>query len=143
MTHLILEWLQPALTLIIEAGAAAVLTLLARYIPLVARLYSDQRNRDALHKAIDTGVDRALAAGELAVGTVPGVAAIDLALSYVEKSVPGAIKHFFKTNADAARDQITQMIVAKMGAKAAPMPVAVEAGDPLAEALTEAMAIRN
>lgn len=139
MLHLILEWLQPALAVIAETALLAVLGLVARYIPLVARLYADQRNRDALHRAVESGVDKALTAGEMAARTVPGVAAVETALAYIERSVPGALKHFFGDNASAVRDHVTDMILAKLGAKAVPVVVPVSADDPLAPALVEAM----
>lgn len=129
MLHIAFEWLQPLLTVVLQAGLLAIFAVIGRYIPIFARLYRDEKNRAAMHSAIDTGVDLALATTEAGARAIPGVQAIDTALSYVERSVPGALKHFFADNANKARDHLRDMILAKIEAKA------LAADDPLVEAL--------
>lgn len=84
-----------------------------RFLPTKWRLDVEARHRDALHKALNTGVGLALDTIQLH----PGVAAADLAASqvvgYVKRSVPDAIKKLGpsqKQLEDMARSKIQEAV---------------------------------
>ena len=114
MLHHVLEWIEPILVnalLLLLTTAAGVVT---RYLPKVVRQWVDARRRDALHSAIASGVDYALAVAERAALTLPAVSVVDRASGYVWRSVPGAIRYFFGSQAQAAQQQINDMILARI-----------------------------
>lgn len=110
------------------SGIGALITaLIAWAAALVQRwvgIKIDQANREALHSAAMTGVNLALSklgaeANDLSFDTKSAV--IAQAVTWVEKSVPGALKHFGMTP-----DKIAAVVESKIGAlaQATPVPVA-------------------
>lgn len=113
MLDIIENIVRPLLTeyigLLIMGGAAWVL----RKLPARLRLDIEQRHRDALHRAIDTGIGLAFDA----LQKHPGVAVPDMAvttiLDYVRKSVPDAIKNLGPSQAhleEMARAKLAKAI---------------------------------
>ena len=93
MLEIVENIVRPLLTEYIGLLILGVLTWAMSKLPARLRLDIEQRHRDALHRALDTGIG-------LAFDTLqkhPGVAVPDLAvttiLDYVRKSVPDAIKN--------------------------------------------------
>lgn len=104
----LLPYVAALLGLLGTALIAWVGTILKKYTGIAM----DQSSRDALHKALETGVNLALSkaepiAGKLSVDTKN--AAIATALTYAETSVPGAISHFGLTP-----DALRNMLAAKL-----------------------------
>ena len=114
MLHHVFEWIEPILINAILALLTAALGIVTRFMPKVIRQWLDGRRRDALHSAVARGVDYALAVAESAALAVPAVGVVDRASGYIWRSVPGAIRYFFKDQADAAQRQINEMILARI-----------------------------
>lgn len=114
MLHHVFEWVEPILINAILALLTAALGIVTRFMPKVIRQWLDGRRRDALHSAVAKGVDYALAVAESAALAVPAVGIVDRASGYIWRSVPGAIRYFFKDQADAAQRQINEMILARI-----------------------------
>lgn len=116
--------------LIVEALLTAILAMLAwigRHVPAWMRLRIDAVNRDALHRALETGTALALDTAQ----RIPTVAAADAAVTtvvgYVKRSVPGALRHFLPSE-----QQLIDMARAKINEALARRP------DALDKALAEA-----
>lgn len=109
---------QPVVVELLLTVVLALIAWLMRRLPERWRLDIEARHRDALHRALDTGVGLmidtmqkhpAIAAPDLAVSTV---------LSYVERSVPDAIKRLGPTRAqleDMARAKLQERVDAILG----------------------------
>lgn len=82
---------------------------LMRRLPERMRMDIEARHREALHRALDTGVGLAVAA----VRRTPQAAALDIAVAeiagYVHRSVPGALRQLAPSQA-----QLEQMARAKL-----------------------------
>lgn len=119
---------QPLLTEYSEELILALLMWLMRKLPARLRLDIEQRHRDALHRALDTGIG-------LVFDTVqrhPSVAVPDMAvtkiLDYVRASVPDALERLAPSQAHLeamARAKLAKAINDAIGR------------DPLAEALRD------
>lgn len=133
MIDIIQSVVQPVLVDLLLTLILAVIAWLMRKLPERWRLDIEARHRDALHKALDTGIG-------LAIDTMqkhPSIAAPDMAigvvLDYVERSVPDALRKLAPSRAhleDMARAKLQQKVDAIMGR------------DRLAEALRDAGAIK-
>ena len=109
MIDIIQNIVQPLLTEYIGAVILAILTWALAKLPARLRLDIEQRHRDALHRALDTGIGLAFDA----LQKHPGVAVPDMAvttiLDYVRKSVPDAIK-----NLGPSQAHLEDMVRAKL-----------------------------
>ena len=117
--------------------AELIWTALLTYFGWVFRwIARTKESRDALHRALQTGVDLATDAIVAAILANPaGIAADRLAgqvVSYVRGSVPDALKWLLPSEA-----QLIKMAEAKLNAKAAEL-LAKMGPDPLAAALRDA-----
>lgn len=121
--------LQPVLVELLMAAILAVLAWIGRHVPAWLRLRIDQINRDALHRALETGTQLALDT----VQAVPSVAAADATvttvINYTKGSVPGALRHFLPSEA-----QLVAMARAKINEA-----LAARGLDPLSQAVAAAM----
>lgn len=132
MIDIIQSVVQPIIVDLMLTLILAVIAWLMRKLPERWRLDIEARHRDALHKALDTGIG-------LAIDTMqkhPSIAAPDMAigvvLDYVERSVPDALRKLAPSRAhmeDMARAKLQQKVDAIMGR------------DRLAEALKQAGAV--
>ena len=121
--------IQPIIVDLLLMLVLAIIGWAASFLPARFRLDIQQRHRDALHAALNTGVG-------LAIDTMqkhPTIAAPDMAigvvLDYVERSVPDAIRKLGPSRAhleDMARSRLQQQVDAVLGR------------DRLAEALRQA-----
>jgi hypothetical protein len=103
-----MPYIAALLALLASALIAWVGTILKKYTGIAL----DQSSRDALHKALETGINLGLSkvepmAGKLSVDTKNET--IATALTYAETSVPGAIEHFGLTP-----DALRTMLAAKL-----------------------------
>lgn len=132
MIDIIQSVVQPVLVDLLLTLILAVIAWLMRKLPERWRLDIEARHREALHKALDTGIG-------LAIDTMqkhPSIAAPDMAigvvLDYVERSVPDALRKLAPSRAhleDMARAKLQQKVDAIMGR------------DRLADALKQAGAV--
>lgn len=109
---------QPVLVDLLVFIALGVIGWLMRFLPEKWRLDIEAKHRDALHRAINTGVG-------LVIDTAqrhPAVAVPDRAISeivnYVERSVPNAIKRLGPSRAqleDMARSKLQDRVDAVLG----------------------------
>lgn len=116
------------------SGLGALVTAIIAYGAAAFQKWTgvkiDQGHRDALHSAAMTGVTMALsrlgvAANSLTIDTRSAVIAD--AIAWVEKSAPGALKHFSITP-DKVSTFVGAIVESKMGLlahAAAPVPIAV------------------
>lgn len=112
------------------SGLGALVTALIAWAAALVQQWVgiklDQSHRDALHSAAMTGVTMALsrigvAANSLTIDTKSAVVAQSIA--WMEKSVPGALKHFGLTP-----DKLADIVESKIGALiSAPAAVAIPA----------------
>ena len=88
--------LQPVIVETLATLVLAAIAWLMRKLPEQMRMQIEEKHRQALHSALETGVGYAFDALEAALRTNPTVAAGDAAigtvLDYVQRSVPDAIK---------------------------------------------------
>lgn len=129
MLDIVQNIVQPIIVDLLLTLILAVIAWLMRKLPERWRLDIEARHRDALHKALDTGIGLAfdtmqkhptIAAPDMAIGVV---------LDYVERSVPDALRKLAPSRAhleDMARAKLQQKVDAIMGR------------DRLAEALKQA-----
>ena len=129
MIDVIQNIVQPIIVDLLLTLILAIIAWLMRKLPERWRLDIEARHREALHKALDTGIGLAIdtmqkyptiAAPDMAIGTV---------LDYVERSVPDALRRLAPSRAhleDMARAKLQQQVDAIMGR------------DRLAEALKQA-----
>lgn len=129
MIDIIQNIAQPIIVDLLLTLILAIIAWLMRKLPERWRLDIEARHREALHKALDTGIGLAIdtmqkhptiAAPDMAIGTV---------LDYVERSVPDALRRLAPSRAhleDMARAKLKQQVDAIMGR------------DRLAEALKQA-----
>ena len=129
MIDIIQNIAQPIIVDLLLTLILAIIAWLMRKLPERWRLDIEARHREALHKALDTGIGLAIdtmqkhptiAAPDMAIGTV---------LDYVERSVPDALRRLAPSRAhleDMARAKLQQQVDAIMGR------------DRLAEALRDA-----
>lgn len=110
---------EPLIVEALMAGALAILAWIGRLVPAWMKLRIDQINREALHRALETGTALALDA----VQGIPTVSAADAAVTtvigYVRRSVPGALRHFLPTDqqlVDMARAKINAAIAERKAA---------------------------
>lgn len=132
MLDIVQNIVQPIIVDLLLTLILAIIAWLMRKLPERWRLDIEARHRDALHKALDTGIG-------LAIDTMqkhPSIAAPDMAigvvLDYVERSVPDALRKLAPSRAhleDMARAKLQQKVDAIMGR------------DRLAEALKQAGAV--
>lgn len=132
MIDIIQNIAQPIIVDLLLTLILAIIAWLMRKLPERWRLDIEARHREALHKALDTGIGLAIdtmqkhptiAAPDMAIGTV---------LDYVERSVPDALRRLAPSRAhleDMARSKLQQKVDAIMGR------------DRLAEALKQAGAV--
>lgn len=129
MIDIIQNIAQPIIVDLLLTLILAIIAWLMRKLPERWRLDIEARHREALHKALDTGIGLAIdtmqkhptiAAPDMAIGTV---------LDYVERSVPDALRRLAPSRThleDMARAKLQQQVDAIMGR------------DRLAEALKQA-----
>ena len=113
MIDIIQNIVQPLLTEYAVLLVLGVVGWVMRRLPARMRLDIEKRHRDALHRAIDTGIGLAFDA----LQKHPGVAVPDMAvttiLDYVRKSVPDAIKNLGPSQAhleEMARAKLAKAI---------------------------------
>lgn len=109
---------QPIIVDLLLMLVLAIIGWAASFLPARFRLDIEARHRDALHKALDTGVG-------LAIDTLqkhPAIAAPDMAigvvLDYVDGSVPDALRRLAPSRAqleDMARAKLQQQVDAITG----------------------------
>jgi len=109
---------QPIIVDLLLTLILAIIAWLMRKLPERWRLDIEARHREALHKALDTGIGLVIdtmqkhptiAAPDMAIGTV---------LDYVERSVPDALRRLAPSRAhleDMARAKLQQQVDAIMG----------------------------
>lgn len=110
--------IQPVLVEVILAAAVALFGFLNRKLPARHRLELEQRHRDALHQAINTGIGLAIDTVQKHPAVAPTDQAIGAILDYVEASVPDALRHLAPTRAHLermARAKLQQQVDAIMG----------------------------
>lgn len=107
----------------------AALGFFMRHLPAKWRLEVEQKHRDALHKALETGVNLAIDTLQLHPAVATHDKAIAVVIDYVKGSVPDALKRFTPT-----QQQLEDMARAKLQAKLD----AALGRDRLAEALRDA-----
>lgn len=132
MIDIIQNIAQPILVDLLLTLILAIIAWFMRRLPERWRLDIEARHREALHKALDTGIG-------LAIDTMqkhPTIAAPDMAigvvLDYVDRSVPDALRKLAPSRAhleDMARAKLQQRVDAVLGR------------DRLADALKEAGAV--
>lgn len=100
---------QPIIVDLLLMLVLAIIGWAVSFLPARFRLDIEARHRDALHKALDTGVGLAIDM----LQEHPAVAAPDMAigavLDYVDRSVPGALRKLAPSRA-----QLEQMARAKL-----------------------------
>lgn len=118
MIDIIQSIAQPIIVDLLLTLILAIIAWLMRKLPERWRLDIEARHREALHKALDTGIGLAIdtmqkhptiAAPDMAIGTV---------LDYVERSVPDALRRLAPTRAhleDMARAKLQKQVDAIMG----------------------------
>lgn len=118
MIDIIQNIAQPIIVDLLLTLILAIIAWLMRKLPERWRLDIEARHREALHKALDTGIGLAIdtmqkhptiAAPDMAIGTV---------LDYVERSVPDALRRLAPSRAhleDMARAKLQQQVDAIMG----------------------------
>lgn len=113
LTLLIADTIAPLAITILSGIASAAIAYLTAKLKSKWGVEIEAKHREALHSAIVSGVNLAVAKGaRLADGaTLPktGNFVVDMALPYVVKSVPDAIARFDLTEA-----KITEMILSKI-----------------------------
>lgn len=100
-----------------------------RHLPAKWRLEVEQKHRDALHKALETGVNLAFDTLQMHPAVATHDKAVSVVIDYVRESVPEALKRF-----SPSQQQLEDMARAKLQAKLD----AMLGRDRLAEALKEA-----
>lgn len=124
------DFLDPSITELIWAGLTGYFGWLFRWI------FKTRESRDALHRALGTGVDLVTdALVRMVLANPAGMAADKLAgavVDYARGSVPDALKWLMPSEA-----QLIKMAEAKLNAKVAEL-VAKMGPDPLTQALRDA-----
>lgn len=118
MIDIIQSVAQPVLVDLLLTLILAIIAWLMRKLPERWRLDIEARHREALHRALDTGIGLAIdtmqkhptiAAPDMAIGTV---------LDYVERSVPDALRKLAPSRAhleNMARAKLQQRVDAIVG----------------------------
>ena len=87
-----LQELLPAITAVVMAVVTGLLSLLTAWLREKFKIEIEARHRQALHSALETGVNRVLDKLTHLPQVTRADAAVAEAVAYVEKSVPDAIK---------------------------------------------------
>lgn len=120
MIDAISDALQPVIVEAILTLVLAFIAYLMRFLPAKMQVEIEQRHRDALHSALNTGVGAALDALEAGIRLNPALATADATigkvLDYTQRSVPDAIRKLGPTPEhlrDMARAKVQEWLVSK------------------------------
>ena len=103
-----LQELLPAITAVVMAVVTGLLSLLTAWLREKFKIEIEARHRQALHSALETGVNRVLDKLTHLPQVTRADTAVAEAVAYVEKSVPDAIKAL-----SPSKDHLREMALAK------------------------------
>jgi hypothetical protein len=111
--------LQPVLAYWFEIAILALLGFLGRHAPAALKVFIEKIDRDALHKAINTGIENVLDILDDYMTDDQIFIAIDKIVMYIHGSVPDALRRLAPSE-----DQLRIMVRAKIQAKLAELAAA-------------------